>query len=81
MNIKKKYDSLLGKRPELSRTKYVKTEEDASSNTNIMNRKKTEVVSNMNKFFNEKKKKSASVYEQKRQSEVIARYMYKNRYI
>jgi hypothetical protein len=47
----------------------------------MLNRKKTEVVTNMNKFMNEKKKKSTSVYEQKRQSEVIARYMYKNRYI
>lgn len=62
MNIKKKYDSLLGKRPELSRTKCVKTEEDATSNTNIMNRKKTEIVTNINKFFNDKKKKVNSVY-------------------
>lgn len=82
MNIKKKYDSLFGKRPELSKTKYVKTEEDIGSNTNIMNRKKTEIVSSANKYFNnEKKKKSSSVYDQKRQSEVIARYMYKNRYV
>ncbi len=52
MNIKKKYDSLFGKRPELSKTKYVKTEEDIGSNTNIMNRKKTEIASSANKYFN-----------------------------
>jgi hypothetical protein len=33
------------------------------------------------KFFHEKKKKSTSGIEGKRNSEVIARYMYKNRYI
>lgn len=79
MNIKKKYDSLLGKRTEMSRTKYVKTEEDCAQ-TNVASRKKVE-ASPMNKFFYEKKKKSVSGIENKRQSEVIARYMYKNRYI
>ena len=50
MNIKKKYDSLLGKRSEMSRTKYVKTEEDCS-HTNFVHHKKAE-QNQIGKFFN-----------------------------
>ena len=38
------------------------------------------VESYVDKFFEDKKKKSNSGYEAKRQSEVMAKYMYKNRY-
>ena len=79
MSIKKKYESLLGKRSEMSKTKYVKTEEDCTQ-SGIVNRKKVD-PSSFNKFFYEKKKKSVSGIENKRQSDIIARYMYKNRYI
>ena len=46
--------------------------------SNVVYRKKNE---NITKFFDDKKKKSASRIEGKRQSEVMAKYMYKNRYI
>ena len=55
MNIKKKYDTFVGKRVEFNRFKNIKTEEDGDKN--LLPQKKTE---NMNKFFEEKKKKSAS---------------------
>lgn len=83
INIKKKYDSVLGgvKRTQYSKTKYSKTEEDGiSSSINGGNKKKKEIVSSINKLYYDKKKKSVSQVDQKMQSKVIARYMYKNKY-
>lgn len=46
MNTKKKYESLLGKHHEFSKTKYIKTEEDVGSFSNIIAKKDTHLLKN-----------------------------------
>lgn len=78
VSLKKKYESLMGKgRDEMVRTKYVKTEEMEDRNSAIPKRKKSDNV--VKYYTSDKKKKSVSLYEAKRDSEMLAKYMYENR--
>ena len=79
VSLKKKYESLMGKgREEMIRTKYVKTEEMEDRHSSGMpKRKKSDNV--VKYYTSDKKKKSVSLYEAKRDSEMLAKYMYENR--
>lgn len=62
----------------MARTKYVKTEEMEDRSTSGMpKRKKSDNV--VKYYTTDKKKKSVSLYEAKRDSEMLAKYMYENR--
>ena len=78
VNIKKKYESLMGKsREEMGRTKYIKTEEQDDKGSIFPKRKKSD---NIVKYYTaDKRKKSVSLYEAKRDSEMLAKYMLENR--
>lgn len=69
MSIKKKYESLLGKRASTSKSKYVvKTEEDAPPNSLASKKRMVVATEQMAGTTYERKKKSFSGYERKRQS-------------
>ena len=76
VGIKGKHETVVFEDKKFNKTKYAKTEEDML-HSNFICRKKNEGLA---KYLEEKKKKSTSGVNGKRQSEVIAKYMYKNRY-
>lgn len=61
----------------MARTKYVKTEQIEERSNGMPKRKKSDNV--VKYYTSDKKKKSVSLYEAKRDSEMLAKYMYENR--
>lgn len=61
------------------KTKYVKTEEPEEREKLFPKRKKSDNV--IKYYTSDKKKKSVSLYEAKRDSEMLAKYMYEHRKI
>lgn len=78
MSLKKKYDSVY-KREEMMKTKHVKTEALEDKDRLFPKRKTSD---NVKYYTADKKKKSVSLYEAKKdQPEILAKYMYEHRKI